>query len=540
MRNGGDGLSRYNYFDDDDDIVQSNKQRSLPTHISRQEIAEAIKAFSATEKTKIKRAAHNISDTTSLDELFKSKRRIVTLVLVLVVIIVFAAMIAVVAVQMNVENKRIDKFNADAGKVCSDYIKSYGNCNYENLYSSYGIEGYRMTGLSYAREMDFDNNGKSELLLSYNDGGVYFVEVWGYNSDGEFVSLFHEKATQTDKKTDDAWITVYYHNSKYYIGIHDEDDITKVELYTLKGDSFEKKASCTYDPQAEAFVVREKINYTDFERIRLSVLREEKAVVTSDLVFDVIEGFSISDTENTVAANSSQSLNNAYYSIINDYNQKYGIASYKQENGVAYIDGLAVARLVDFDGDDTDELMLIYRKGVKVRDSDRQGNYISKLEYKYFCEIYRYNGSKASLVYKNEGLSSMLNDSNDVYTILKQQKKKVLLCNNTFSSENYGRKVSGTSTILKFDGKNFKQQFKAQYITEYGWSDYYIDGDEVYKSEFNERGYAVPFFDGSTDYDDSVYSVIYLQRKSGKEGDLKSQVDKTKSAIQKLNSSYSG
>lgn len=532
-------MSKYNYFDDDDDIVEEKKPKTAMKHLNRQELADAIRAFSVTEKTKIRKAAHNLSDTTSLDELFISKKRIVTLVLILVVIIVFAAMIAVVAVQMNTENRRISKFNADAGKVCADYISSYGNCSYENLYSNYGIQGYRMTGLSYAREMDFDDDGKSELLIGYNNGGVYFVEVWGYNSDDEFVSLFRQKATQTDDKADDAWITIYYHNSKYYIGVHDESDITKVDLYTLKGDKFDKKTSCTYDPQAEAFVVKDEINYTDFERIRLSVLREEKAVVTADLVANVIDGFSNSETEPAAAVNGAQSLNNAYYSIISEYNQKYGIASYKQDNGIAYLEGLAVVRLIDFDGDDTDELMLIYRKGVKVRDEDRQGNYISKIEYKYFCDIYRYNGTGASLAYQNEGLSSMLNDSDEVYTILKKQNKKHLLCNNTFTSANYGREVSGTSTILKFDGTTFKQQLKAQYVTKYGWSDYYIDGKEVYKSEFNEKGYTVPFFDGKSDYDEDTYTVIYLQRKSSKADDLDAQVNETQSAIQKLNSSYS-
>lgn len=531
-------MSRYNYFDDDD-IVEEKKEKPAVKHISRQELADAIKAFSVTEKAKIKHTAQNLSNTASLEELSNSKKRIVTLVLIFAVIIIFASMIAIVAVQMNVENSRIKKFNADAGEVCADYISRYGNCSYENLYSNYGIEGYRMSGLSYAREMDFDDDGKSELLISYNDGGVYYTEVWGYNSDKKFVSMFRQKATQTDNKADDAWITVYYHNNKYFIGVHDESDISKVELYTLKGDRFEKKSSCTYDPQAEAFVVRDKINYTDFERIKLSVLREEKAALTTDLVAGVIDGFSNSDTKPTVAANGAQSLNNAYYSIISEYNQKYGAASYKQENGVAYLDGLAVVRLVDFNGDDTDELMLIYRKGIKVRGEDREGNYISKTEYKYFCEIYSYNGTKASLVYENEGLSSMLNDSNDVYTILKYQNKKYYLCNNTFTSENYGREVSGTSTIMKFDGTAFKQQLKAQYVTEYGWSDYYIDGDEVYKSEFNKKGYTVPFFDGTSDYDDDIYSVIYLQRKSSKAGNLEEQVSKTRSAVQKLNSSYS-
>jgi hypothetical protein len=532
-------MSKYNYFDDDDDIVEKEKTPSAPKKLTKQEIADAIKAFSVTEKTKIQRVARTISDTDSIDKLFRRKKRTVTFVLIIVVIVVFAIMIATVAVQMNVENSRISKFNADAGEVCVNYITEYGNCSYENLYTNYGIEGYSMTGLSYVREMDFDGDGKSELLICYNDGGVYFVEVWGYNSDNDFVSLFCHKATQTNDKADDAWITIYHHNNNYYIGVHNEEDITQVDLYTLKGDEFEQKSTCTYEPQDQAFIVRKKINYTDFERIKLSVLREEKAVVTSDLVSNVIDGFtSTNDADTTVS--SSQGINNAYYSIVSDYNQRYGVASYKESDGLAYLDGLAVVKLVDFNNDDQNELMLIYRKGVMVRDEDSNGDYISKVEYKYFCEIYRYNGTTASLVYENEGLSSMLNDTDDVYTILKNQNKKYYLCNNTFTSSNYGKVITGVSNIYKFDGTTFKSQLKAEYVTEYGWSDYYIDGEEVSKNTFNEKGYTVPYFDGTADYDSDNYEVIFLQRKTSKSGNLESQVNETQSTIQKLNSSYSG
>jgi hypothetical protein len=529
-------MSRYNYFDDDDDKVTQDTP-STQKRFSRQEIADAIKAFSATEKTKIQHVARTISDTGSIDDLFRRKKRTVIISLTVVVIVVFALMITCVAVKMNIENSRISKFNTDAGEVCADYITEYGNCSYENLYANYGVEGYRMTGLSYVREMDFDDDGKSELLICYNDDGVYYVEVWGYNSDDDFVSLFRQEATQGSEKSDDAWITIYRHNNKYYIGVHDESDVTKVDLYALKGDEFEKKSSCTYELQDQAFIVRKKVNYTDFERIKLAVLREEKAVVTLDLVSDVIDGFSSSNDIATATISSTQGINNAYYSIVSDYNQRYGTATYEQSDGIAYLDGLAVVKLVDFNNDDQNELMLIYRKGVKVRDEDSNGDYISKVEYKYFCEIYRYNGTSASLVYENEGLSSMLNDSDDVYTILKTQNKKTYICNNSFSSSNYGKVVTGASNIYKFDGTTFKSQLKAEYVTEYGWSEYYLDGSEVSKNTFNEKGYTVPFFDGTADYDEDTYDVIYLQRKTSKSGNLESQVSETQSTIQRLNSS---
>ena len=569
-------MRKYNYFDDDqdDDIQALISSFDAPREVKKEEVEEslksiesshkeqreektkkkeeskpdkneifdAIKAFSLKSGEKIKTVAHAVKEKNAAKEfekLSKNKKRNVTIALVFVFFLVFAVMVFATMHSVDSENKRIAKFNADAGKVCSQYITKFGNCSYENLYSSYGVTGYRMSGLCYAREIDFDNDNVSELLLCYDDSGVYYTEVWGYNNDKEFVNFYREASTQTEKKSDDAWITIYSKNNKYYIGVHTGDDLEKVSLYALKGTSFEKKYTATYDAAAQAFSIKDKVEPTSFERIKMAVLVEEKAAVTADLVSKTVESFLGTGGTSSVIANA-QNIQSAYYSVVEEYNKTYGKAKLVKKNGLSYIDGLAAVDLIDFNGDDKDELVLAYRKSVKIRDEDAQGNYISKTEDKYYIEIYRYNGTKAVLAYKNESISNSINDSADMYYIIKKQNNKAYYCVNAFSSREYGRVINASSTVFKFDGAQFVQQSKASYKTDYGYSTYYIDDQEVYKSTFEEKGYAVPLFGGDKSYDENKYTVSFLQRKILKADNMNKRVTDTINNIKKLNSSYSG
>lgn len=521
--------------------AESRKSKKLFDNIDKDEIIDAVKAFSRKSGEKIATIAHVVKErrvSEEIEGLSKKKQRRVTLGLIFVFFLSFAIMIVATLHSVDSENKRIAKFNSDSGKVCSRYITKYGSCSYENLYSAYGVTGYRMNGLCFARELDFDNDNVSELLLCYDDGGVYYTEVWGYNSDNEFVNFYHEKANQS-KKSDDAWITIYTHNNKYYIGVHSGKKKEKVALYGLRGSSFDKKYQAEYDKDAQAFTVRKEVDATSFERVKLAVLVEEKAAYTTEQVTKTVETF-IGPTGLSDLLSSAQSIQSAFYSVVDEYNQSYGKAKLVKKNGLTYIDGLASVDLVDFNGDGKDELVLIYRKAVKVRDSDAQGNYISKIEDKYYIEIYRYNGNKAVLAYKNESISNSVGDSADMYYIIKKQNGKAYYCVNAFSTAEYGRIINASSTVFKFDGTKFVQQSKAAYRTRYGYTDYFINDSEVYKSTFNEKGYSVPLFDGNNSYDENIYTVTYLQRKRLKADNMGKRVNETISNIRKLNSSYSG
>ncbi len=541
-------MKKYNYFDDDDSAIESVRERVREadavetTKHDKTEIFDAIKAFSRTSGERVVTVARTALSRNPFEELeyaSKRKKRFVTVVLFIVFIIFFVTLVTATVMSVNKENKRIQQFNADAGSTCSQYIVNYGNTNYENLYNKYKIRGYRMTGLCYVREMDFNRDNTSELFLIYNDSGVYYSDVWGYNDDGKFALLFHEKAAQTKKKKDDAWVTIYSRNNRYYIGLHDEKDVSSVALYGMRGDEFEKRMSCNYDKDAEAFTVRGKVDAASFERIKLAVLSEQKANVIVNQVETLTDGFSTSSDDAAVkAAELGTSLNGSYYKIVEGLNQKYGAAKFVERNGYAYIDGLAVVDLVDFNGDGTDELVTVYRKTVKTRKESDNGKYVPTEEEKYYFEVYRYNGTSAVIAYKGEGISNSLNNEREQYYILHKENGRTLYCQNSFSSKNYGRTVKATSTILKLEKTAFETNFKASYTTDYGYTEYFIDDKEVRKSAFRDEGYLVPFFDGGTDYDASTFFVTYLQRKSSEASSVKPQVEKTVSKIKELNKSY--
>ena len=609
MIRGGDCLRRYNYFDDEDNIVikpkndafkklknsaadksgafvsffrekldeiETERENAFPVEpeeqppsaesavlppnppegkqadpLSEDDIEIAIKAFSHKSGDratvikpveKIKAVAETVIENNpieAIEKVSRGKRFLITLGLCLFTIVFFIGVIAVFMHSINAENNRIQEFNANAGEVCADYIMNYGSTNYENLYNNYGIEGYRLTGLCFARELDFDGDGKSELMLCYNKNGEYYNDVWGYNGSGEFELLFSNKAAQSEDKTQDVWATLYYNNNKYMIGVHDSKDITKVDMYQLQGSKFKKKMSCTYDTVTESYVVNNKIDATSFERIKLSVLRVEKAIVSTDQVSKTLEGFSGTESV-TAQPGTAQTLETAYYSIVQEYNKRYGTAEYKEKDGSAYVDGLAVVELIDFDDDDQKELLLVYRKEIKVRDENSKGEHVTKAVDEYYCDVYRYNGTRAVLAYSNEGISSSPFDAHDLYYMLKKADGGYHYCVTTASASNYGRELYASSTELEFNGTEFKSTLSLAYETQYGYSEYYLEDDSVKKSVFDETSKGIPFFaENSKDYDEDTYLITYVQRKTSNAGEVKSIPEKTEKAIKELNAQYS-
>lgn len=518
------------YFDDDYD-EKISKQRNIDIKSIIQIIAYYLLVFFKWLVNAIStfRAKHPI------DEIVKSnrKRRRLNFILSIISIFIFAIMISAVLFSVHNENKKIAKFNTDAGAVCSDYISKYGTTNYENMYANYGIAGYRMTGLCYARELDFNNDGESELLICFSDNGVYQLEVWGY-SGSEFKQFFHSKAVQTKKKTDDVWVTLYRHNNKYYIGVHDENDISKVELFGLKGDEFEKKYDAIYDEQAEAFVIKKEVDYTSFERIKLSVLREEKASVVLEAVSNTIDGFKTDSSKPVSAEKKSKTRKECYAEIVSKYQQECGTPALKTNDDCSYIDGLAVVKVVDFNNDGGNELLISYRKATKVRDEDKDGNYVSTTDYKYVTEVYTYDGNKAKLVFERDDACQKNVDSLDRFYIIQNKSDCKNLCFNNYSSAENGHVVTASSTIFTFNGKDFSPSFKSKYVTDYGYKEYFIDDEQVWSRQFKEEGYVVPFFDESSIYSSTEFDVFYVQKSGVNKTLVQAQLDETNAVIEKL------
>lgn len=543
-------MSRYNYFDDDD-IIEEDGNVSLRDRHGADKIKAIAKAVGKRFDNSAKKAANSIkkdimlarsyasADAQDFEEqeykIYKSKKRIVVILSVFLTVLVFAVMIFATVHSINAENKRIKQFNTNAGTVCADYIAKYGNCNYENLFDRYGVSGYRMNGLCYVREIDFDNDNVSELLICYFDGNQYHTEVYGYNREKKFVPLYKGTAAQGKSEKEDVWITIYTHNSKYYIGEHTGKDRSKVSLFTRRGDEFEKKQDCTYDAITQEFTVKKKIDVSSFERIKLSVLGEQKANMITEIVSNTVDKFT-DKTGKSVVSGEVGGINSAYSKVVQSYINKYGMPKYVEKDGISYIDGLAAAELIDFDGDGTNELLLSYRREVMARGEDNRGNYIATSKYQYYVDIYQYNGSGAKLIFQRDDVSVSLNDTDEKYFVIKALNGKKYYCSNSFSNTEYGRKIYAASSIYRLGKDGFTEKFKASYATEYGYTKYYINSERVYsKSEFDSKGYEVALFNGSDDYDSSVFSVTHLQCKTKDAGDMENQVEKTNAVIASLN-----
>lgn len=518
------------YFDDDyDERMQRRKRFTFKS------LLQILAYFLIVVFKAIRNAVVSFRENHPIDEIIRNhrRRRRLSFGLFILSMFIFAIMIGAVMLAVSNENKKIAQFDSDAGAVCSSYIIDYGTPSYENMYVNYGVEGYRMTGLCYAREMDFNNDGTSELLVCYNDSGVYQASVWGYVGK-DFNELYHCKLAQTTENTDDVWLTIYRHNNKYYVGVHDTKDVTKVSLYGMKGDEFDKRYSAVYDEQTQTFSIRDKVDYTSFERIKLSVLREEKASVVLDTISATIDGFKTDDSALKDASEKEFTREDAYREIVSSYRQKYGEPTLKTESGSSYIDGLAFVKLIDLDGDGKDELIVSYRNSTMTRDEDEKGDYVSVVDYKYTTEVYTFNNKKAKKIFEKDDVSQKQNEKNDKYFIIQNDGKKHNLCFNNYTSTEKGHIVTATSTIFEYDGTSVEQTYKAKFVTDYGYKEYYIDDEETWSKKFNEEGYKVPFFDGTSVYSSTEFTILYLQRTAGNSESVKTQLNDTKSTINKL------
>ena len=149
-------MKPYNYFDDEEEQSQPSAQVRL---------AQLVAAFQV-NGAKLRRTVRR--DEEIVEELrdYPNLRR-AALKWLAVALFVLAVLIAIIsfAVSLHNQSKWNERFCDQAGQVCTDYIAKYGACRWESMDERYGKKMARMTGVSYLRRMDFNGDGRDELLI---------------------------------------------------------------------------------------------------------------------------------------------------------------------------------------------------------------------------------------------------------------------------------------------------------------------------------------------------------------------------------------
>ncbi len=524
-------MRKYNYFDDDPEELEIKTSSKVNIDFSSfaRKARYTVEDFIHSNSFDDAKALLRLPNFSSM--LFKAAAFVIFVVIIVVFILIFSHTI-------NSQNDKIDKFYNDAGKVCTDYITEYGIPKFDSLDSAdYGKGMARLTGLCYARQMDFNNDGDAELMLCYNNKNVYTLEVWGYNGK-DFVKLYSDVANSTNDIKDGSWISFYYKNNKYYICKSTADDPSKVKMLNLKGDSFKESLSCDYDYKNDIYSIKGKINAQDFETIKLSVIKASKAESIIDTVTDNIDSF---HTVSLPAINNQRSdaerKAEAYYKIIEARNEKYGKAKIAKDKGLTYIEGLAYVDLIDFDGDDNEELVLVYRKMLKQSATNAYNGQFIIIENPTYCvEVYSWNGTVTKKVFNSDTVSNYFGDNDVSYLMLRIDEKSAAICSNVYNySSDYN--YTAASRIYEYKNGSFDSVFSARLINDYGYKNYYIDGEYTYKSTFEDKAYRVPkFMNDEGSYDKDKFSLVYFAGEN--ESGFNDTINETVKTIESLNKNY--
>ncbi|MCH5321403.1 MAG: hypothetical protein J1E36_06540 [Eubacterium sp.] len=526
-------MRKYNYFDDEPEVIESKNKKIIIPRIDFSSLAESIKRSS--KAIAHGEALQEVKELNSMPNLKKLALKLLAFVLFIIFIVVF---ILIFSHSISSQNKKNALFYTDAGKVCTDYITNYGSVKWESMDSdTYGKDMARLTGLCYARQMDFDNDGSDELMLVYNNKNIYTLEVWSYVKK-EFVKVYSHEANSTEDVKDGSWIGLYHQSNKYYICKSEKNEPEKVNLYALKKDTFSKTSSCDYDYKNNIYSVNGKINAQDFETIKFSVIKSSRAEAISETVIANIDSFhtvSIIELENQKTPEQLKAA--AYYEVIENRNNMYGKAKVKAENGKSYIDGVGLVKLVDFNNDGNDELFIVYRKKIKQSATNYYtGEAIIIEEPTYCMEVYSWNGTLAKKIFSKDSISNLLYDNDTNYVMLQNSKNSVDICTNFYTyKSNYT--YTASSRIYSLKEEEFEPIFNVKLVSEYGYKSYYINNEYTYRSTFEDKAYRVPMFlDDDGEYDKEKYTVVYLS--GDKKENLNTVVNNTIKAIESLNSSY--
>ncbi|MCD7723431.1 MAG: hypothetical protein LUH82_05720 [Clostridiales bacterium] len=525
-------MKKYNYFDD----VPEKE-----INVRRRFAEKAAKKITAALAGKISQIKKRVLSGESLAAIIagalqKRKKAVPALAAaVCVLLLALAVGIPGAAISQNIKKEKA--FRQDAGEVCSNLISEYGAGRAEAVTDSSGGSYYSMTGLSYVRQIDFDNDSKYELLAVYENGGEYFIEIWGYVK-GEFSAIFSAGANTAGNSGLGSWVSLYNNRGRYYIGVLSDDGVT-MQLYTKSGKKFKEKKECRYDAEDDIYVLDDKINESDFETVRLSYISDSAAQSLIDSAEAVIEQLAISVSETNTAETqlSTSEIYALYADTVEGLEAQYGKADYKTAANICSASGVCVVRLIDFNGDETPEMLVVFSYDKHVLSSAANGNAVTVTQPAYKLRVYAEKDNAVKMIYETDTLTSFQGSDTEQFYILQTSGEKTNLCSNTYSYSSTSTRVwKATSRIRAMsDDFKFETAFTAVANCNWGYMSYSIDGAVVYSREFSTRGYVVPYFcTDSADYDESEFTVGFVCGGESYIDEVKNTVAETKEQIKEL------
>ncbi len=527
-------MKKYNYFDDEPEYEESLKDKIIVYAVCAYDtVKDRISGKISSART------HNEAEE-RISTIFDRRGKLLRALSVLLFIIFTACIVFAFVSNINSSSKRLKKYYADAGAVCSEIMTSCGSCK---TTAADGKDLWNMNGLCYVRQLDFDNDNSDELLVIYSSSGKYIAEVWGYKGK-EFINFYRQPVNYIEIDGESScFLTVYNRNSKYYIGVTDSENSAEINMLQLKKDEFKESSySCEYDAEKDLYAVKSKINSTDFETIRLSNLSESRAERLVESVNANLDNFITSPAKQVNAPQTPEEIKAAaYYNVALKRIEKYGKPEVGTENELCFAGGTAVVRLIDFDADGNDELLIISRKNKKVSETDRKGNSVIEEIPEYRLEVYGWQEERTVKLYENDGLSSIKGkDNKDVFYILRiNDDGTVDICNNSYTYSKRSDNVwTASSKIVSLKDGEFETEFSAKISNQYGDKSYHIDDSRVSKSTFNNKGYIVPYFCNEDDYDKNKFRITKLQGTAADSSDLKNIINETNKTLSDLNPSY--
>lgn len=183
------------------------------------------------------------------------------------------------------------------------------------------------------------------------------------------------------------------------------------------------------------------------------------------------------DSQVVDARTDEQKAADLYLAKCREYIDKYGEPTFTSYEYTDLASGLAIARLIDFDGDGTDELLLAY--DTKPAPSGSSYTYDTSQKDAYKVEVWAYKDGKISKVYDVDGTVRSADDGSLFVQISLLDGTETCLSTRTQTSDE-----NASDDVFRnyaFDGNEFDVALETASHSEYGNSNarFTVDGQEA-------------------------------------------------------------